>query len=154
MAGFKGFIKQGVFASKDTSTATIVTTGDTFVPIAGAFTNSPIECFHFDTDHLVYDGANGTEFEIDWHTSFSSQDAGRTVHFGVAINGETLVITSPSVMGQFAKNAGQIYVLSGTNVVTLNTGATIQLMVTSDTDADQVTVEHFTTTLAKFFRGS
>jgi hypothetical protein len=155
MAGFTNDsgIKQGVFAYLSAAAVTTVTTGNTFVPILGTFVNNPMENFGISGDAIQYLGTETKEFEIDWHTSFSSQDAGRTAHFGVAINGETLATTSPSTMGTYIKYAGEIVPLSGTDVVELSYGDTIQLQLTSDTDADEVTVAHFTTSIAKFFRG-
>lgn len=152
MVGFRNQ-KRGVYAFLTSETDTTVTTGGTFQAIAGTFTNEVIEGFHLDTDKLMYDGEDDIQFEIDWHASFSSEDAGRTIHFGINHNSETLTSTSSGVVGTYAKNADQVYSVSGTRVVTLNSGDTIQLQLTSDTDSDVVSVVHFTTTMTKFFRG-
>ena len=128
-----------------------MSSGDALNVRAGTFVNEPFNGFAAGTNAIVAEIAD--TYEIDWHASFSSQDANRTVHFGVAINGETLTNGSKGVVGTFAKNAGQTYSVSGTTVVELNAGDTVQLQVTSSTDADEVTIKHFTTTIAKFYRG-
>jgi hypothetical protein len=54
-------------------------------------------------------------------------------------------------MGIFCKYAAEALSLSGTRVIHLNSGDTIQLQLTSSTDADQVTLNHFTTIIKRFF---
>ena len=102
---------------------------------------------------IVYNGPNATAFEIDWSAAFHLVAANKTVHFGIKINSEVLAVTSAGVIGTFAKNNNQIYALGGTRVVILNNGDTIQLQVASSATSGDITVEHFTTTIAKFFRG-
>ena len=142
--------KAGVYAYLTSATVTTVTTGDVFVPILGTFGNDPFEGFHFGATAIVYDGAP-CWFEIDWHATIASQDAGRTVHIGISKGGTTVTVASPSAMGIFCKYAAETLPLSGTEVVLLEAGDTIQLQLTSDTNADQVTVHHFTTTIKRFF---
>jgi hypothetical protein len=142
--------KAGVYAYLTSAATTTVTTGGTFVPISGTFNNDPFEGFHFGATAIVYDGAP-CYFKIDWHATVESQDAGRTVHGGISINGETITTASPSVMGIFCKYAAEALSLSGTRVIHLNSGDTIQLQLTSSTDADQVTLNHFTTIIKRFF---
>ena len=148
--------KAGVYAYLTSSATTTVTTGDTFVPIEGTFGNDPLEAFVGTTvggkPAIQYVG-DTCVFQINWYASLSSQDSGRTVHVGISHNGEVLnPATSSGSMGVYCKTAAEVFALSGTRVVTLSYGDTIQLMVTSDTDADQVTFEHFTTTIRRFFR--
>lgn len=154
MAGFLTADKTGVYAYMTTATVTTVTTGNVFVPVLGTFTNAPMDGFHLDGDKIICDCPSGTMVEMDWHTSFSSQDATRTIHFGISINEEVLTVNQKGVVGTFAKNLGQVYNVSGTLVLQLNYGDSIQLQTTSDTAADQITVEHFSTTIAKFYRGN
>jgi hypothetical protein len=154
MAGFVTGSKLGVYAFLSAATNTTVATANSFTPILGTFTNNPLEGFVLDSGKLVYKGKSGMTFEIDWHASFSAVNANQTVHFGININSETLTTTGNGVVGTFAKNAGQAYAVSGTRVVTLNHNDTVQLQLTSDTNADVVNVKHFTTTMAKFYRGS
>ncbi len=146
--GYVSGKKSGVFAYLTASTNTTVTTADTYYPIAGSFTNSPMEDFSFDTDHLEYDGNKTQYFEIDWHASISGDANGITCDIGVKIN--TTVVTS-SVMGTYLKTSGEVQALSGTCVVELETDDEIQLVLTSDSDGDVITVEHFTTTISEFF---
>ena len=142
--------KAGVYAYLTSAATTTVTTGDVFVPILGSFDNDPFEGFYFGATAIVYDGAP-CWFEIDWHATLASQDAGRTVHFGISKSGATILITDASAMGIYCKYAGEMLPLSGTQVVFLEAGDTIQLQLTSDTNADQVTLHHFTTTIKRFF---
>lgn len=152
MLGFKDdFGVSGVYAFLTASAVTTVTTGDEFVPILGTFTNDPFIGFGISADMIASASPTGY-YEIDWHATLKSQDAGRVVHVGIAINGETLTPASISVMGIFCKYAAEPLSLSGTLVVELNRGDTIQLQLTSDTDADQVTVDHFTTTIRQFIK--
>lgn len=140
----------GVFAYLTSAATTTVTTGDEFTPVLGTFDNDPMYGFSLGTTELVCEIA--CWYEIDWHASFSSQDAGRVVHFGVSINDATLTTASDSVMGIFVKYAGECVAISGTEVTYLNVGDTVQLQLTSDTDADQVTVGHYTTTINRFYK--
>lgn len=142
-------LRYGVFAYLTASADTTVTTGGTFVPILGTFANDPMVGFHYGETDIVYDGVPGY-FEIDFHASVSSEDAGRTVSIGDAINGETLTTSSPSIMSVFCKYANEVLPLSGTNVVYLEAGDTIQLQLTSSSDGDVITVNHFTTTIRRF----
>ena len=144
----------GVFAYLTAQTTTTVTTGDIFEYIAGTFGNDPFLGFSGTTvgggPAIQYDGETCV-FEIDWHGSFSSQDNGRTVSIGISHNGATLTTSDSSVMSVYCKTGGETFHASGTLVLTLEQGDTIQLMVTSDTDADQVTFDQFTTTIRRFF---
>lgn len=146
--------KAGVYAYLSAQATTTVTTGDTFEYISGTFGNDPFEGFSGTTvgggDAIQYDG-DTCVFEIDWHAAFSSQDNSRVVRIGIAKNGETLTTTSPSVMSIYCKTGGELFSLSGTLVLTLDAGDTIQLMVTSDTNLDEVTFDNFTTTIRRFF---
>jgi hypothetical protein len=142
--------KAGVYAYLTALAVTTVTTADTFVPILGTFDNDPFEGFYFGATAIVYDGAS-CWFEIDWHATLESQDADRIVHVGISKSGATILVTDPSAMGVYHKYAGEPLPLSGTQVVLLEAGDTIQLQLTSDTNADQVTVHHFTTTIKRFF---
>lgn len=144
--------QDGAFAYLTAQANTTVTTGGTFYKIGGTFSNPVINGFSLGvSDTIDYDGSGGI-FEIDWHATVSCDDASRTVHVGIAIDGETLTTSSPSVMAILCKTAGEKYSLGGTDVVTLATGDTVQLQLTSDTNLDVVTVYHFTTTIRRFIR--
>ena len=126
-----------------------ITTGDTFYAIAATYSNNPLEGFRIGTDAIIYEG-HPAYYEIDWHATVKSEDAGRTIRIGVSKNSETLTAGSASVMSIYAKYAAEAVSMSGTVVVQLDAEDTIQLQVTSDTNADVVTVEHFTTTIRPF----
>lgn len=143
--------KIGIFASLDASADTTVTTAGTYYPIAGTFNNDPVEGFAAATVHtpgIKYTESLTQYFEIDWHASFSADGAGTTVMFGVKKNGSLI---ASSVMGQFCKNLGQLYALSGTTVVSLAEDDEIQLVLTSDSDGDVITMDNYTTTISEFF---
>ena len=140
--------KCGVFAHLPTPANTTVTTADTYYPIQGNFTNSPMEDFSLATDKLQYDGTKTQYFEIDWHATVAADDASTQINIGIKVNG---TLCDSSVMGTYLKNAGQFYAISGTSVCELSTGDTVQLVLTTDGDGDVITVQHFTTTLSEFF---
>ena len=141
-------ISYGVFASLNTPADTTITTGGTYYPINGAFTNSPSQGFSTTADPAIqFDEDDYTWFEIDWHCTFSCSTSNSTISVGI---GDTSDVYSQSVMQSFAKNADQLYQLSGTLVVALNQNDKIQLLITSDTSADVITVNNFTTTIKAF----
>lgn len=143
--------KIGVFAALESPTATTVTTAGTYYPIAGTFTNDPAEEFSAAvtyTPGIKYDHKQTQHFEIDWHAAGSGDANGMTIHIGIKKNG---VLCSQGVMGTFLKFLGEEQSLSGTCVVELATNDEIQLVITSDTNGDIITMEHFTTTITEFF---
>ena len=143
--------KNGVFASLSASANTTVTTAGTYYPIAGTFTNYPIENFAEGTvvtPSIKYTGTHTKDFEIDWHASVKGDAVGITVHIGVK-KGTTLVASS--VMGTYLKAVGEVQALSGTCSVELSTDDEIQLVLTSDSDGDVISVDHYTTTIKPFF---
>lgn len=141
--------KAGVFANLGTPTNTTITVADTYYPIAGTFTNDPIEDFTaVATPAIRYDGEKVQHFEIDWHAAIKGDSNGITVHVGIKKNG-TLV--DSSVMGTLLKFLGEEQALSGTAVVELEKDDEIQLVTTADGNGDIVTFEHFTTTISEFF---
>jgi len=143
--------KCGIFAALSAPADTTVTTAGTYYPIAGTFTNSPIECFGAATTYtpgIKYADTLTQFFEIDWHASFSADDAGRTITIGVKKND---VLVAISAMSQFCKNADQSYALSGTAVIELATDDEIQLVLTSSTNGDVITMDNYTTTISEFF---
>ena len=149
MINKKSFTKRGVFATITSEAETTVTTAGTYYPIAGTFSNNPMEEFQLTADPAVqYTGGATIFFEIDWHATVFADDSGRTVHFGIKKNG-TLV--DSSVMGTFLKTFDEAQALSGTCVIELSTDDKIQLVLTSDADGDKITAKHYTTTIQPFF---
>ena len=142
-------VPSGVFAYLMAEADTTCTLADTWYPILGTFGNAPLENFSGTASPSIqYDGIKTRYFEIDWHTSLRSSDAGSEIHCTILHNG---VEVSPGIMGTFCKNAGQAYAFSGTAVVLLSTGDDIQLVVQSDSTTNTVSIVHFTTTIKKFF---
>jgi len=142
--------KSGVFAYLTShDTITTITLADTWYFINGTFGNIPIEKFSFNSDpSIVYDGDKVEYFEIDWHSTMSSNKNTNTVHCGIKKNG---IIVDSSIMGTFLKNQGQQYTLSGTTVIELKKNDTIQLVFKSDKTVSNVTFYHYTTTIRPFF---
>jgi len=134
------------YASLPSSANTTITTAETYYPVQGAFTTSPMVNFIFDTDHIEYTGTATRYFEIDWHASVECSTANATVHFGIEINSGTAI----GVMGSTLKTSGETYAMSGTVIVSLETDDEIQLVCTSDSNGDVLTVNHFTTSIRAF----
>lgn len=150
--GFIHGIKCGVSAYLDTPAATTIITAGTYYPIAGTFTNSPIEQFTSGTVYapsIKYTGSYTQYFEIDWHATVTANNASTTVSIGVKKNG-TLV--AGSVMSNMLKTAAESYSYSGTCVVGLATNDEIQLVITTDGSGDIITTNNFTTTISEFFK--
>ena len=142
-------VRRGVFAFLTAPATTTVVTAGTYYPIAGTFNNNPIENFSIGTVGIQYDGKGPKCFEIDWHTSLEGDHPGVTVTCGIRING---VVQTASLMTNFLKTLGERQALSGTDVVELNEGDEIELVLTADGNGDQITVDNFTTTISKFFK--
>ncbi|MHA2246913.1 MAG: hypothetical protein ACXADY_18355 [Candidatus Hodarchaeales archaeon] len=137
------------FAYLSTGTATPVASGGWFYPVLGPFVNNPVNGFSLAVDKIQYDGAGPKEFEILWSTALYSDNGNRTLHVGISINDETLVTTSPSVMGSYMKS-GEPVVITGVYVIALSPNDTIQLQASSSIDSDTLQVEHFTTSIKRF----
>ncbi len=140
--------KLGVFAYLTEITETTCTTGDEWYPLAGAFTNNPIENFVFDTDHIKYIGTQPKWFKISWAATLSGDSNGITSHVTLKIN--DTVREAPS-MGIFLKTANEEFTLGGVDVVYLSTNDEIQIVLKADDDGDKVKFYHFTTSINRFF---
>lgn len=140
--------KSGVFAYLPFEADTTCTLADTWYPIAGTFTNNPMEDFSLGSSYIVYDGTKTQYFEIDAHATVSSNTNGTKAHFGIKING---VLLSGSVMGLYAKTSDEPYPVSGTSVVELSTSDTVQFVVKSSASGSVITFIHLTATIAEFF---
>jgi len=139
----------GVAAHLSTASDTVVALGfeDTFLPIAGAFTNSPMVGFDVtETPSLQYKMPTPFYFEIDLHSSFSSDLANTTVNIGIKKNG---AIVDQSIIQGFLKNIGQAYNLSLTAVVQLEQDDEIQLVVSAD-EVCTLTFYNVNTTIRPF----
>lgn len=146
---YRKHIKRGVFAALTESAATTITTANTYYPISGTFSNSPIELFELVADPAIqYNGDEPVYFEIDAHASFSVDSNSATVKAAIKKNGE---LVTESIMSAFAKTANELFTFSGTSVVELENGDKIQLVCTSDGDGDVITFENITATIRNFF---
>ena len=146
--GYVSGKKSGCFAYLTADAITTITTASTYYAIGGTFNNDVAENFTaVATPALRYDGTVAQYFHIQYHASFKC-NAGATVLIGIKKNG---VLEAGSVMGQYTKNAGELYHLSGTCVVSLEEDDEIQLVCTSSTNGDQVNMYYFTTTISEFY---
>ena len=147
--GYINWKKSGVFAYLPTETDTTTTAAATYYPVAGTFTNAPVENFTaVDTPGIRYNGTPSQFFEIDWHCTFEVDNASKTVTVGVAIN-ETVVAASTQSM--FCRYANDSVHLSGTYVVELATNDEVQLVVASDYDGLIVSFDTFNVSIRPFF---
>jgi len=149
MAGFRNR-KLWVYAYLPAPTVTAITVANTFYPITWPFLNNPIEGFSVVGNSIVYSWPT-KQFEIDWHATGSCDWPSAVVHVWVAINWETLTVNSPSAMATLMKTAWEVYAFSWTNVQIVMNWQTILLECTSDWAWDNITMEHFTTTIREFF---
>ena len=141
-----------VYAYVSTPGDTTVTVADTFYPIVATFTNPHVDGFTIGASGITYDLAETRSFEIDWSGTFAVDNANRTIHVGIAVNGETLDYTSPTIMGIFFRYATDPLCFSGTAVLDLTQGDTVTLEVTSANSADVITTTYFNTTIRPFER--
>jgi len=147
---YHAYDKRGVFAALAAAANTTITEAGTYYPIAGTFSNTPIFGFQGVADPAIqYIEEEPEYFEIDWQASCSCDDNARTVNFAVKKNG---TVQADSVMSTYLKTGGEAQALAGTTVVYLEQNDKIQLVVTSSSDGDVITVQHFTTTIRPFFR--
>lgn len=143
--------KVGVFAGLTAASNTTITTASTFYPIVGTFTNVPMQGFSFTVDPAIrLDNGNGF-YEIVWGGSFQGDSNGMKIHVGVSINGETITTAHVSAVCTFLKIANESQAMGGVYVTELAQGDIVQLQITADNDGDVVTINHFTTTIKKFF---
>ena len=143
--------KSGVYAYLSAQADTTITTASIYYPVAGTFTNAPVENFSSGTVYppsIKYDGTLTQYFEIDWHATIKADAAATTVGFGVKKNSS---FVTGSDMSTLCKTAGEEYSLSGTCIVELAQNDEIQLVVTSDGNGDIITVVHYTTSINEFF---
>ena len=83
-------------------------------------------------------------FEVDWHATLQANISATIVSIGILKNG---VLLASSVMSNFLKTATEPQAMSGTVIVELAENDEIQLVLTSDDDADEITVNNFTTSI-------
>jgi hypothetical protein len=138
----------GVFAYVPSPTITTTTPADTYIPITGPFTNPVIEQFELGVDKIVYTGSEVLTVAISYSGSFTSDTNSTTLTVAVR-NGGTVFPGSEAF--QKIKLAGDYVSVSGNTVTILNPGDTVQLILKSDKNGAQITVETFTTTLNRFY---
>lgn len=153
--------KSGVFAYLAAPANTTITTANNWYFVEGTFVNDPVENFSAigpvtesssssvnDGPGVRYLGTLTQYFEIDWHTTATSDHTGGIVRIGIEKNG---VLLTYATMSQYIKSAGEPVVISGTCVVALGQNDIIQLVTSADRNADVVTINSFLTTISEFF---
>ena len=139
---------RGVFAFLAAQANTTCTNADTYYPIAGTFTNNPLDNFSLGATAIEYDGVPTRWFLIGWHASLSADAGGTTVHAGIKHNTN---VVAASEMGQYIKTQNEVFTFSGSAAVQLSTGDTIQLVAKADGAGDVLTFKHFTTSITEMF---
>lgn len=140
----------GAFGYATEPAVVTCTLADTFYPILGAFSIDPLQDFTGDDTpgKVIYDGEKELYFEVDWHCTAKANKNTTVIGVGIFKNG---VVFEPSNMEHLLKVAGEPQSFSGTTVVKLSKGDSIQMSVKSDTDGDIITFNHFVASVARFF---
>ena len=142
----------GVFASLNASASTLVVSSGSYYSIQGSFDNEPVENFSgttvLDGDAIKYDGIPSQYFEIVWSVGLASSANGTTITAGIRKNED---VQTGSLMDLYCKTAGEQYSAAGVFVTMLEKDDTIQLILSADADSNTVTVNHFTTSIKRFF---
>ena len=147
--GYLSSKKCGTFAYISVADDTTCTVQNTYYPIAGTFTNSPMEDFSVVADPAIkYEGTLTQYFQINWSATFASDNNSNTISIG-AKKGTNLITSS--VMSMYCKTNGELYSLSGVFVVELAEHDTIQLVIASNVAGASISVTHFTTSIREFF---
>lgn len=144
--------KFGVFAYLTAQADTTITTAETWYPIEGTFSNSPFENFVAATVNppgIKYNHNITQYFIVAGQLTFSSSAlTSPTVTVTLKKNGS---IVPACEMSLYTKNANQKYSLAGSYVLELEEGDEIQMVMTSDTDGNVVTVYQFLLSIMRFF---
>lgn len=139
--------KIGVYSVLSATDDTTCTTADTYYTIEGTLTNSPMNNFEFDTDKLKYKGVATLYFEVDYHASVTMSTGAALINMGIKKTG---VLEDSSVITSDVDTTNSI--ISGTCVIELDTDDTIQMVVSSDTDADVITFDNLMVKIRPFYR--
>lgn len=141
--------KLGVFAYLTAPAVSTIVTAGTYVPIAGTFSNAPMEGFSFSaTPAIKYNHTLTQYFKIEWYASLKSDKSATQVSLSIKKDGLLLI---GATMTQVCKQIGDLYTLAGTAVVELAQNGEIQLVLTCDKDNTNITIDTFTTTIHEFF---
>ena len=140
-------VKTGVFAYLTAAADTTITTANNWYPINGIFVNDPFENFVVEDQDIVYTGPK-RYMEVDGHATVSVDSP--VTEFFITVKKNTYVYEDEK-MGTLAKSAGEPYAASGTLVLEVDTGDTIQLVCTADGNGDVLTMEHFVVSIRPFF---
>jgi hypothetical protein len=143
--------KCGVFGYLSAPAVTTITTVSTWYPILGTFVNSPLENFEAATVYppgIKYVGSETLTFCIQGQTSFKTDS--NTVVVSVAAKKNNVIIPG-SEMPVYAKVSEEPVFLAESCVVELAQNDEIQLVMTADASAEDITVDKFTVTISRFF---
>lgn len=129
--------KSNVFGTLNTSTDTETTLASTWYPIAGAFTNDPIENFTLNVDKIKYSGLETRIFKVIVSVSASSDTVNTNTYIGIGVNGnDPATRMQAGIVLKLAADKSSWMVMGE---VILETDDEIQLMVLSDQAGAKIT---------------
>ena len=133
-----------VFAYIDTPAATTTTLAGTYYKVAGAWTNEILNKFSIDgvTFNLQYDGVKTKCFDISVNASISSNTVNSVVTMGLRKNG---VLETNSLMSVKLAQTTDIQAISFNDVLDLETGDEVEIVMMSDQAGAEVTAQTLTT---------
>lgn len=142
--------KIGTYAHLANQTQTTITNANQWYAVNGIYHNDPIKGFYVNTSipAIVFDGDDPAYMEIQQHISVSSDINGASIHIGIAKNG---VIEEDHKMGTFLKTRLEPFSISQNEVLYLEKGDYLQLVIQSDKNNDIATVYHHTTSVRRFY---
>ena len=147
-------IKRGVFAFLEAPCMNTIVANDTYQVLGCVLANSPLESFTFSTDPaIVYSDSEAKWFEIDWHAVAKVNATGKDIHVAMCHkpSGGVYSIIDSSISGTYLKSSNEVQPFNGTTVIQLTQGDSIQIRFKSDTLGDEVTFNHFVTSINMFF---
>ena len=140
-----------VYAYLTTTSNTTVTTGGTFVPVLGVFTNTIIDGFGLtmvsNAPALVYTNGYVGSFESHLSADVSCNHASKQTTIALRIDG---VIDVGSTATMFLRNAGEVYNIHALGTPPLTNGSTVQIVCTTDDNDNTLTFSHFKASIKRF----
>lgn len=150
----------GVAAYVSATAPTTCTTLNQWYPLAGTFSNSPVENFTLQAGpppSIRYDGKATTQFIITYDGSTSGNSNGIQYELGVAKNASTPAVIAGEVISNSINRdrlitSGIEQPISGTGVISLETNDDVTIVIRSTNGSgDILTAEKLTTTIKPFF---
>ena len=124
------------------------TLANTWYPVAGAFTNSPLEGFTFDTDRITYRGTKTKTFIVTGAIATSGSNPNLTISYAISVNG---TVFTRGITSAFCASAGNPYNLAGITVVELSENDYVQIVTQCDVGNRTVTTGQLMVQISEFF---